>query len=239
MQKNALVLLSGGLDSCLTLLLAQQEAHVVCALTFDYGQRACHQEINAAQKICHTYGVAHQIITLPFFTLFGQNSSGKKQQQSRLLNQNSALPKLRLQDLDHPQKTRASAQAVWVPNRNGVFLNIAAAYAEAAQIDSIYVGFNREEAQTFPDNSQRYVTLANKALTLSTLSGVQVKSPTIRLHKKAIVQKLITHGFDFNLLWSCYENSKKMCGVCESCLRLKRSLQANDCRQHINSLFIK
>ncbi|HLD44179.1 MAG TPA: 7-cyano-7-deazaguanine synthase, partial [bacterium] len=127
---------------------------------------------------------------------------------------------------DDKTKTTQSAKAVWVPNRNGIFLNIAAGLAEMIEVDFLYTGFNVEEAGTFPDNTQDFVSALNHCFTFSTLHNVMVQSPPIKMTKTQIVAELVKQNFPFELLWSCYRGGEQMCGLCESCLRLKRALNA-------------
>ena len=113
---------------------------------------------------------------------------------------------------------------VWVPNRNGLFIGDAASFAEAMGAASVVVGFNREEAATFPDNSAEFLNRMSGALEYSTLSGVRVESPTQGMDKVEIV----TAGYEISApmrwLWSCYEGGSDHCGGCESCARLFRAL---------------
>jgi 7-cyano-7-deazaguanine synthase len=115
---------------------------------------------------------------------------------------------------------------VWVPNRNGVLINTAAAFAERLGAERVVVGFNREEAATFPDNSADYLERASRALELSTATQARVFCYTIDWDKSTIVRRLREEiaDFPFDLLWSCYEGGTVRCGVCESCRRLERAL---------------
>ena len=88
----------------------------------------------------------------------------------------------------------------------------------------VIAGFNAEEAVTFPDNSPAFISAANKALSYSTLSRVQVLSPTSDLNKTEIVRLGMEIDAPLDLVWSCYEGGEVMCGVCESCMRLRRAL---------------
>lgn len=227
MKDRSLILLSGGLDSTLAFLLAREESEPVLALTFDYGQNPAAREIQTAQNLAKKWGLKHQTLSLDFL----------KNAAHPLTGNSGDLPQLCLNTLDDPTLTRASAHAVWVANRNGTFINIAASLAEQNKAKFIYVGFNREEATTFPDNSRAYVDAINTALTYSTLHNVSVKAPTINMDKTQIVAQLVKFDFDFSLLWSCYREADQMCGACESCLRLKRALLANNV--NISSLFQK
>ncbi len=229
MITKSLALLSGGLDSTAALLLAQKSSTIALALTFDYGQKSAAQEMRASQKICKTYGIPHQTLSIDFL----------KVANHPLFNATQRSPIVAENELDNPTVTQKSAQAVWVPNRNGVFINIAASLAEAQNIEQIVVGFNIEEAKTFPDNSESYIESLNKAFSYSTQNSVQVISPTVTLNKTQIVKKLTEIDFDFSLLWSCYAADVKMCGVCESCQRLKRALAQNQQNHWTLKLFVK
>lgn len=230
MRNGSIALLSGGLDSVYSFLVANEETDIIAAVTFDYGQRAFAKEKNAAQKICQKYDIAHKTISLPFLKEVSSNNP--------LANQKINLPTPTRKDLDKKDFTKQSAKAVWVPNRNGVFVNIAATLAEANLANRVYVGFNAEEAKTFPDNSLAYVQSLNKSFRYSTMNHVEIYAPSIKMTKKDIVAKLLAVNFDFQLLWSCYQNLKKMCGLCESCMRLKRALFENQRDNLIQTLFL-
>ena len=129
------------------------------------------------------------------------------------MNLAQALPSLNSDQLDDFQSCKESAKSVWVPNRNGVLLELAAAIAEDQGADSIIVGFNTEEAVTFPDNSAAYLKAMNHALSFSTANQVTVLSPTLELTKKEIIRKALESEFPLEMLWSCYDSRDKMCGL--------------------------
>ena len=211
---RSVVLLSGGLDSTVSLMRAREEGEVVLALTFDYGQRAAEREIAAAKAMCERLGVAHRVIALPWL---GEITS------TALVNQSAKLPQPAAGELEGA-KAQAAAQAVWVPNRNGLFIAIAAAFAEAMGADQIVTGFNAEEAAAFPDNSVPFVEATNAALALSTLSKVRVVSYTQELDKAEIVRLGQRLGAPLDLIWSCYTAGPQPCGVCDPCLRFQRAV---------------
>jgi 7-cyano-7-deazaguanine synthase len=204
---NAVVLLSGGLDSTVSLARAARKMNVVLALTFDYGQRAARREREASAKIARYYGVPHRVIAIPWLARLTGTA---------LVNRRAPLPR-------HEMSAR-SARAVWVPNRNGLFIEIAAAHAESLGAARIVTGFNREEAATFPDNSPEYVVAVNRALRFSTANGVRVTSFTGKLDKKAIVRLGRKLRAPLQWIWPCYEGGRAWCGSCESCLRSLRVL---------------
>lgn len=220
MTAKSLVLLSGGLDSMYALLQARRDTDIRLVVTFDYAQRSHEREASAARAVCRKYGLAHRVVALPFL------DSGLLAGHP-LFDARTDCPQPRSTELDDAVKSAATAKAVWVPNRNGIFLNVAAGLAEALGAEFLYVGFNAEEGATFPDNSSEYVDAVNDSLSYSTQNRVRVIAPPLKLRKTDIVRELKAADFDFSTLWSCYLGSEKMCGTCESCARLKRALSEN------------
>jgi 7-cyano-7-deazaguanine synthase len=212
-----LVLLSGGLDSAANLALCAESDLPVLALTVRYGQKAAAREVQAARALCEFYGVEHQVLELGWLGSLGG---------SALTEPGAAPPRVEAAALDDARVTSATARAVWVPNRNGVLINVAAAFAERRALQRVVVGFNREEAATFPDNSSEFLDRASAALRLSTANGVEVFCYTTHLDKIQIVERLgqLRRPFPFDRIWSCYSEGPLPCGVCESCRRLERAL---------------
>jgi len=206
---KSVVLLSGGLDSVVCLKRAVDETEVVLALTFDYGQPAAKREVEAAEEICKRLGVKHRTIKLEW--LGEMLPEGLK----------TEAPGAELGDEKAEQE---AARAVWVPNRNGVFVNIGAAFAEGLDCDQIVAGFNAEEGASFPDNSQEYIEAANAALELSTLRKPRLVSYTAKMNKMEILRLGRKIGAPLELLWSCYYGGEEMCGECMSCRRVLTAL---------------
>jgi 7-cyano-7-deazaguanine synthase len=206
---KAVAVLSGGLDSTVSLAAAVRKLDVVLALTFDYGQRAAKREREAAAKIAGRYRIPHRVIAIPWLARITRTA---------LVDRAARLPR--------NEMSARSAKAVWVPNRNGVFLETAAAHAESLGAKRIVTGFNREEAATFPDNSTAYVRALNRALSYSTAKGVEVVSYTGDLDKRGIVRLGRRLGAPIEWVWPCYEGGRAWCGSCESCLRSLRALHA-------------
>jgi len=215
-NRGSIILLSGGLDSAVGLGAAVRNGQVLLALSFDYGQRAAAREIEAAARLAEYYAVPHRVIKLPFL---GEITTGS------LVNRAEPLPKVGASGLDDLDVTSKSAASVWVPNRNGLFINIAAAFAESLGAGWIVAGFNAEEAATFPDNSRTFVEAVNRCLDFSTLTGVKLTSLTMEMDKVEIVRYGRLLGVPLDYVWSCYEGGEKPCGECESCLRLARALK--------------
>lgn len=164
---RAVAIVSGGLDSVVSLACALEDCQVRVVLFFDYGQRACESERASVMAVTDYYGLPFREVDITW--LEGLAPEGMQRH---------------CQDTGEDLET---LDQVWIPNRNGVFLNVAAAYAEAYHCDSVICGFNREEALEFADNSAEYVDRTNQALSLSTRNGVSVRSYTLDLDKREIL----------------------------------------------------
>lgn len=224
---KSIILLSGGLDSFVSLALAKEEYNVELALTFDYGQKSVEREIAASEKICKHYGIEHKVIKLDWL---------KEITQTALVS-DKEVPFTTTEDLASDEFVNKSAVSVWVPNRNGAFLNIAASFADSYGYDYIIFGANKEEGTTFPDNTQEFIDRINEAFEYSTQKKPKAFAPLINLCKSDIVKSAVEHKVPLELTRSCYSTKEKHCGVCESCVRLKRALEENNCDEIIRELF--
>jgi len=213
----SVILLSGGLDSSANLAFACARDTAVLALHADYGQRAEASEWKAAERLAAYYGVRLEKLDLRWLGALGGSS---------LTERARAVPELAASELDELPRIRETAQAVWVPNRNGVLIQAAAAYAERLGARRVVVGFNREEATTFPDNTQDFLERSTHALELSTRNGVEVHCYTTAWDKTEIIENLksLPKRFPHELVWSCYHSGEAPCGKCESCGRRARAL---------------
>ncbi len=217
-MSKAVVLLSSGLDSTVNLYEAAKVGEVVLAVTFDYGQRAAKKEIEYSGKLTKELGIPHKVVALDFFKDFGTSS---------LVDTSKKLPLNDDVSIDDLKVSQESAKSVWVPNRNGIFLNIAAGFAEALKADLIIPGFNLEEATTFPDNTQGFLDQLTQSFFFSTSNKVKAKCYTTHLNKTEIVKRGISLGVNFKNVWPCYQALATPCGSCESCKRAKRAFESN------------
>ncbi len=215
----AVVLLSGGLDSTVAAAHAAAHGGLALALTVDYNQQAGEREIEASASVAARLGAEHRVVRVPFL---GEVSG------SALTAASHELPEPDHRSLDDPECARERAGSVWVPNRNGLFLNIAACFAQALALESVVVGFNREEADSFPDNRPGFVKACNEAFSFTLGEPVRIESPTLHLDKKAIVKMGIELGAPLDLVWSCYGAGPEHCLRCDSCLRTKRAFDSLD-----------
>ena len=214
MEKKAVVLLSGGLDSTTTLAIAKKEGFEIYALSFDYGQR--HRiELEQAQKIAKKFGVIdHQIITINL-RQFGGSA----------LTDSIEVPIHREEKI-----MREEIPVTYVPARNTIFLSFCLAYAEVNKAPHIFLGINAVDYSGYPDCRPEFIAAFEKLANLATKASVEGKeklkihTPLIQLTKAEIILKGIKLDIDYSLTHSCYnpERDGKACGICDSChLRLR------------------
>jgi 7-cyano-7-deazaguanine synthase len=208
---KAIALVSGGLDSIVSLARAVGERDVRLVMFFDYGQRARESERVSAMSAANYYGLPFTDVDLRW--LESLSPPGMRVSSAR-------------DRRDEDPFSLRSLDDVWIPNRNGVFVNVAAAYAESYGCEALVTGFNREEAQEFPDNSRDYVDRVNRALELSTRGRVRVESFTLDLDKRAIIRLGLELKAPLSIVWSCYRSGERMCGRCASCARLRVAIDS-------------
>lgn len=215
--KVAVVLLSGGLDSCTAAAMAKAEGNALVALSFDYGQRH-RKELLAARKVAKALGAEHHVLKVPLGRLGA----------SALTDKSIPVP-------DAPADTSAIGAAVpvtYVPARNTIFLSFALGLAEVTGASSIVIGANALDYSGYPDCRPEYLEAFERMANLATKSGtsgktVRLKAPLLHMSKGDIVAKAVELGAPIHLTWSCYRGGAKACGTCESCvLRLRGFAQA-------------
>lgn len=212
---KSVILLSGGLDSIVSLGLGKKKYNISLALTFDYGQKAVNKEFCAAKKYCDYYNVEHKVIKLDWLKEITKASLVSEAEITESENVNN----------------------LWIPNRNGLFLNIAASFCDANGYDTIIIGANLEEAKNFPDNTKDFIERANSLFEFSTLIKPKVVAPLIDCDKAEIVKLAIKNDIPLSMLYSCYKNGEKHCGKCPSCVKLKSALLKNNANEYISQLF--
>ena len=228
MNNRAIILLSGGLDSVVSIAQAKSNGlDFVLALTFDYGQKSFKKELKASKEIAGFYNIKHEVIKLDWL----------KDITSTSLVAQCDVPDISVDALDNTQVTNESMKNVWVPNRNGLSINIAASYADSFGYGYIVIGANKEEAATFSDNSEQFINDMNQVLKTSTNEDIKVLAPLIGFDKNEIVKKAVELNAPLHLINSCYNDTHKHCGRCESCNRLKRALEHNGYLNIIKELF--
>ena len=214
-KPKAISVLSGGLDSAVATSMLIDE-YDVKAITFDYGQRSADIEIKSAKNISNFFGIPHEVIDLKWLGKLGNSS----------LTSDLEVIDVDVDKLDDKEYCDETARNVWVPSRNIIFTGIASAFAESYGAEAIIVGWDLEEALSFPDNSIEFLNAFNQVLDIGTLTEVQVIAPLIKMSKEEIVLAGVDAKAPFELSYSCYKGDLKPCGVCESCLRRNRAFES-------------
>ncbi len=204
MQKKAIVLLSGGLDSITTLALAQQQGFTCHALSFDYGQRH-NAELIAAARIAAEYQVAgHKIIKLGLGSIGG----------SALTDAHIAVP----------NTAQEGIPVTYVPARNTIFLSFALGWAEVLNLHDIFIGVNAVDYSGYPDCRPEFIQAFQQLANLATKAGVEgthfkIHTPLIELSKADIIKQGIALGVDYKHTVSCYsaDDQGRACRVCDAC----------------------
>lgn len=219
---KSVILLSGGLDSLVALgySVKHTDYNVELALTFDYGQKSVENEIEASKNIADFYNIKHKIIKLNWL----------KEITNTSLVSEEEVPATNFETIE-------STEAVWVPNRNGLFLNIAGAFCDAYGYKYIIYGANKDEGATFPDNTEEFREKISKCFESSTLVKPVVVAPLINYTKDDIVKIAMRDAIPLELARSCYNSGKLHCGKCASCYHFKKALKANHCEDLIKLLF--
>jgi 7-cyano-7-deazaguanine synthase len=208
MQKKAIILLSGGLDSVTVLAGAMQQGYACYALSFDYGQRH-NAELQAASNIAAHYGVlAHKVISLGLAAIGG----------SALTDAHIAVP----------NTLQAGIPVTYVPARNTLFLSFALAWAEVLHVHDIFIGVNAVDYSGYPDCRPEFIAAFQQLANVATKAGVEGKrltihTPLICLSKAEIIQLGVSLGIDYQQTVSCYsaDAAGRACGVCDAC-RLRK-----------------
>ena len=213
-MKKAISVFSGGLD-CTVATCVYDKDYEIHAITFNYGQKAFERELEAAKEICAKMNWTHEVIDLPWLAKISTSS----------LNTSEDIPEVSIDDLDDAEKSSESASSVWVPARNMVFTSIAVSYAESIGAEKIIVGWDAEEAATFPDNSKEFLNTFNELIDVGSPDNIKIEAPAIDLTKEEIVKLGVEVGAPMEISYSCYKGGKKHCGVCESCMRRKRAFK--------------
>lgn len=213
-SRNAVVLLSGGLDSATTLAIAKAEGFRVHALSFRYGQRHSH-ELDCARKVAVAIGASQHIISDINLRTFGGSA----------LTSEIAVPK------DRPIAAMANEIPVtYVPARNTVFLSFALAWAEVLPASDIFIGVNALDYSGYPDCRPEYIKAYEAMANLATKAGVEgrarlrIHTPLISLTKGQIIARGRELGVDYSNTSTCYDpaTNGSACGRCDACqLRLK------------------
>jgi len=205
-MKKAVVLLSGGLDSAVTLYMAKSQGYEVHALSFDYGQRHS-RELKAAKSLAQEAGVvSHQVVSLRLDQWGGSSLTDSTMQ------------------VEDGNVNREDIPVTYVPARNMVFLSVAASFAEAVKAQDIFIGVSQVDYSGYVDCREEFIEAMENAVNKGTVMGaeqnipIRIHAPFIHKTKSEEIQMGKELGVPFELTWSCYRGGTKPCGTCDSCL---------------------
>jgi 7-cyano-7-deazaguanine synthase len=203
MQKRAVVLLSGGMDSAVTLAIARAEGLDCYALSVAYGQRHA-SELVASDRVCAQLGaIEHKTVHVDLRSIGG-----------------SALTA----DIAVPEKEQGGIPVTYVPARNTIMLSVALGWAEVLGANEIFCGVNAVDYSGYPDCRPEFIAAFERLANLATKAGVEgntlrVRAPLLRFSKAEIVRQGLRLGVDFAITVSCYQadDDGRACGRCDAC----------------------
>ena len=218
--KAAVVLLSGGMDSCVCAAVAIERhgAANVALLHAGYGQLTQERERRAFTEIADFYGVPERLVVqLDHFRAIGG---------SALTDKGIAVPE---NELNAPGPHGSSIPVTYVPFRNAHFLSAAVSWAEAIGAGEIYIGAVAEDSSGYPDCRPEYYRAFQEVIRVGTRpeTRIEIMTPVIALKKSEIIRRGMELGAPLHLTWSCYQSEDAACGACDSCLlRLRAFAEA-------------
>jgi 7-cyano-7-deazaguanine synthase len=219
-MRKAVVLLSGGMDSCVCTAIARERhgARSIALLHAGYGQRTQGRERRAFEGIADFYGLSERLIVqLDHFHAIGG---------SALTDEEIAVPENKL---EVPGRHGTAIPVTYVPFRNAHFLSVAVSWAEAIGAGAIYIGAVAEDSSGYPDCRPEYYRVFQELIRVGTRPETQIEvvTPVIQLKKSEIIRRGLELGAPLHLTWSCYQSEDAACGACDSCLlRLRAFAEA-------------
>ena len=220
-RKRAVVLLSGGMDSCVCAALAARD-DAPAALHVSYGQRTEDRERQSFLAICQRLNIQDKLLV--------RNEALRAIGGSALTDESIAVP-----------TAGAASHAIghdipvtYVPFRNAHFLAVAVSWAEALGAEKVFIGAVEQDSSGYPDCRPAYYEAFNRVIKAGTKEGtIEIVTPLIRLRKADIVRLGLELGAPFDLTWSCYSRQDQACGVCDSCVLRVRAFAAAGARDPI------
>ena len=208
-KSRAVVLLSGGMDSCVCAALAARDSEAA-ALHVSYGQRTEARERESFFAICDRLGIRNRLVV--------RNDALTQIGGSALTDKGIAVPESHTIGQDIP--------ATYVPFRNAHFLSAAVSWAEVLGASKIYIGAVEQDSSGYPDCRPAYYQAFNRVIDDGTKAGgIEVVTPLIAMRKAEIIRLGLELGAPLDLTWSCYSREDRACGVCDSCVLRLRAFQ--------------
>jgi 7-cyano-7-deazaguanine synthase len=209
-RSRAVVLLSGGMDSCVCAALAARD-HQVAAVHVSYGQRTEQRERRSFEGICDRLGIRDRLLV--------RNEALRAIGGSALTDSRIAVPETHETGASVP----GGVPVTYVPFRNAHFLAVAVSWAEVLGAEKVYIGAVEPDSSGYPDCRPEYYRAFNEVVKAGTKEGtIRVVTPLIAMRKREIVTLGLELNAPFDLTWSCYQREDRACAVCDSCiLRLR------------------
>jgi 7-cyano-7-deazaguanine synthase len=216
-RSRAVVLLSGGMDSCVCAALAARD-HEAAAVHVSYGQRTERRERESSVGVCDRLGIRDRLVV--------RNAALRAIGGSALTDTNIAVP--------HSHLIGKEIPVTYVPFRNAHFLAVAVSWAEVLGAEKVYIGAVEQDSSGYPDCRPAYYEAYNRVVKAGTKEGkIQIVTPLIGLRKHQIVRLGLELGAPLDLTWSCYSREDRACGVCDSCVLRLRAFEEAGARDPI------
>jgi 7-cyano-7-deazaguanine synthase len=211
---RAVVLLSGGMDSCVCATLAARES-TPAAVHISYGQRTEERELRSFLEICDRLGIQDKLVV--------RNEALRAIGGSALTDPGIAVPEAPM--IEHGTIGH-EIPVTYVPFRNAHFLAVAVSWAEVLGAEKVYIGAVEQDSSGYPDCRPAYYRAFNEVVRTGTKDGrIEIVTPLIGLRKSEIVRLGLELDAPFDLTWSCYSREDRACGVCDSCVLRLRAFQ--------------
>lgn len=205
MDKDSIIVLSGGMDS--VTLLHEYKERIALAVTFDYGSNHNAREIHYARLNCEMLGIEHLVIPLAFMGQYFKSS---------LLSGADAIPEGHYAD-DNMKSTV-------VPFRNGIMLSVACGLAESRGLKYVMIANHGGDHTIYPDCREGFVNAMSQAMSEGTYDHVEILAPYTNIHKGEIALHGLKMGLDYSLTYSCYKGGEEHCGKCGTCVERQEAL---------------
>ncbi|NOR21098.1 MAG: 7-cyano-7-deazaguanine synthase QueC [Candidatus Aminicenantes bacterium] len=206
-MKKSIVLFSGGLDSTTAIYWALERYEKVFALTFDYGQRN-RIELDMAGKVAQKLSVPQKILRVNLKQIGGSSLTDTK---------------LSVPQYERMEESEEGLPSTYVPFRNGIFLALAAAWAEVVGIKEIVCGFNVIDSPNYPDTRKQFIQAMQEAINLGTKASlspekIKIIAPFLKMKKSDIIKEGLSLNVDYSFAISCYCGEEIPCQKCSSCV---------------------
>jgi 7-cyano-7-deazaguanine synthase len=208
-KSRAVVLLSGGMDSCVCAALAVRD-HDAAAVHISYGQRTEQRERRSFLAVCQRLGIQDKLVI--------RNEALHAIGGSALTDENIAVPP--------SEGLGPNIPVTYVPFRNAHFLAVAVSWAEVLGAKKVYIGAVEPDSSGYPDCRPAYYRAFNEVVKMGTKEGdIEIVTPLIAMRKNEIVRLGLELGAPFDLTWSCYSRQDEACGICDSCVLRRRAFE--------------